>query len=144
MENTNYKEIAENFSYLLALIHQKFIQPLSIPLPLNQFGTLLCLRNNGMQTIGELSMRLKISKQQMSPIIDKLHKLGYIEREQDTSDRRNVNITLTQEGFDLLSSHNDNIVDLFEEKLMTIPDKADLEELKQAQIALQRLINKYF
>ena len=96
MSTVRNKEIAENFSHLLTIFHQKFIQPLSIPLPLNHFGTLICLGNNGTQTIGELSSKLKISKQQMSPIIDKLHKSGYITREQDKTDRRSVNISITK------------------------------------------------
>ena len=144
MSTVRNKEIAENFSHLLTIFHQNFIQPLSIPLPLNHFGTLICLGNNGTQTIGELSSKLKISKQQMSPIIDKLHKSGYITREQDKTDRRSVNISITSEGYDLLSAHHDNIVHLFEQRLETISNINNLEEIRQAQIALIRLINKYF
>ena len=80
----------------------------------------------------------------MSPIIDKLHKSGYITREQDKTDRRSVNISITSEGYDLLSDHHDNIVHLFEQRLETISNINNLEEIRQAQIALIRLINKYF
>ena len=144
METTDKKAIAESFSHLLALLHQKFIQPVAFPLPPNHFGTLICLGNYGTQTITELSSRLKISKQQMSPIIDRLYKSGYISREKDNQDRRNVNITMTAEGFALLFDHHKKIVQLFEAKLMNLTDQAELAELAKSELTLQRLITKFF
>jgi DNA-binding MarR family transcriptional regulator len=57
---------------------------------------------NGRLPIGEVGRRAGISKSQMTHASDDLVRMGMIERQIDTQDRRKLNINLTRRGSDIL------------------------------------------
>ncbi len=121
------KGIAESFT----VFHQKFVRELPFTVPANHCLTLVILHDHGTQTISELSERLLISKQQMSPIIDKLCKTGLVKREQDPKDRRNSNITILPAGYAILEKHHQTMIDILDRKLESLED-IDIIEFQKA------------
>lgn len=116
-ERSQKKLLAENLSSLIPAFHQKFVQQMNFPVPPNHFHTLIRLHHDGALTLTELSARLQISKQQMSPIIEKLLLSGYIVRHQNPADRRSTKISITPKGYALLEEHHEDLKKIFIEKV---------------------------
>ena len=49
-------------------------------------------------SIGELAGYLKVSRQNLSGVLERLEKLGFLQRRQDASDRRSRRVALSKEG----------------------------------------------
>jgi DNA-binding MarR family transcriptional regulator len=88
------QEISSSFIETLVLIHRNFYRNLTVPVPLNQFATLMTLRLEKSASITEMGQALLISKQQMSNICDKLLQAGLVTKTQDQEDRRRTLISL--------------------------------------------------
>lgn len=70
-----------------------------------QMALLLCVYlDDGPHTVRGMAKELKISKPAVSRALDRLGELGYIRRERDELDRRNVLIRRTLGGAEFLSS----------------------------------------
>ena len=80
--------------------------------------------------ISELANELKISKQQITPLICKLIDSGLVVRKADEHDRRIVRIEITVAGRDTIQELVAEIKQAFVVKLEVLPD-ADLDELGQ-------------
>lgn len=76
-----------------------------LPIPLNHFVVLFFLENNGATIISEIAQNLAISKQQMSPIIDKLVKKEFIEKKCMAKDKRFIQVRLSRKGKAFLENH---------------------------------------
>jgi DNA-binding MarR family transcriptional regulator len=63
-----------------------------------QFGVLAALTAHGPHTLGELAERERVSAPSMNRTVNCLEESGYISRTPDESDRRKVNIDLTDAG----------------------------------------------
>ncbi len=74
----------------------------AIPLSGLQYGVLRVLRH-GTRSLGELSQRMILSSATLVPVVDALVKQGYVHRERDPSDRRRVQLSLTEEGSALVN-----------------------------------------
>ena len=85
--------------------------------------------------ITELVDMLSITKSQMTASVDKLLSLGYVERKNDSKDRRKIYISLTKEGIEIVSKINMNI-DL---QLKNNLEKLSSEELKNLENGLKVL-----
>ncbi len=112
-------EISSAFIETLVLIHRNFYRNLTIPVPLNQFATLMTLRLEKQATLSEIGQRLQISKQQMTNICDKLLHAGLITKRQDSEDRRRMLISMTSAGEKILDDQNEAVFARynFQEKL---------------------------
>lgn len=106
MKQINDKQLSEDFIEFLITFNRKFFRQTALPLPVNHFITLIVLNDDPGLTISSLSDKLHISKQQMTPIIDKLLRSGYVSRQIQANDRRCSNISLTAKGQNIIQSHN--------------------------------------
>jgi DNA-binding MarR family transcriptional regulator len=70
-----------------------------------------------------------------------LVKSGFVNREQDLQDRRNVNLTLTESGNDLIKSFLASNGKKMIEKFSLLPEK-DLDDILRGLIALQKVFGK--
>jgi MarR family 2-MHQ and catechol resistance regulon transcriptional repressor len=64
----------------------------------SQFGTLETLYHLGNMCQGEIGDKILKSSGNMTLVIDNLEKQGLVQRERDTNDRRQVNVSLTPKG----------------------------------------------
>lgn len=63
-----------------------------------EFGTLEYLYHKGPKPIQQICKRLLMANSSMTYVIDKLEKKGFVRRVHDQSDRRVINIELTESG----------------------------------------------
>lgn len=144
MEKENNR-IAEKLSDLLPLLARKLMRPLeqhtrNLTSPLHMHA-LNILGEQESFTMTELSNEMNASKQQMTPIIDKLVDSGFVQRKHDDIDRRSIKISLTPDGFEFLNNLNQEIAAIVKGKIECL-DKDDLISLDNALDNLYRIINK--
>lgn len=132
-----YHKGAINLVYTVKQFSYQFLQlmkkhGLSEP----QYNILKVLR--GYQTeksisIGFIKERMLDKNSDVSRLIDRLLKKGYVNRKESAVDRRQKEILITQEGLELLST-----LDEYEMKTDTFLNKLGLNEVKE----LNRLLDK--
>ncbi len=94
-----------------------------MPIPFNQFMVLLILQAYGTVNLSEIAHMMRISKQQMSPIVNRLFDYGYVRKEPDKKDRRVMLVSLTQSGLDFLASHHQFMAQSIEQNLHVLSDE---------------------
>ena len=90
----------------------------------------------------QISKRMKLSASRLTRIIDGLEKRGYMQREIDQKDRRNMRVFLSRRGKILTNKLNKAFIDLHSEILQDI-DVAQHEPLITAMGHLQLAIEKW-
>lgn len=94
--------LTENLFELNPLVHKRLLKfdrcPDKAILPINQMMVLGVLYEEESLSISEIGKKIYISKPQMTSIIDKLIKEGFVERVNDKADRRVININITEKG----------------------------------------------
>lgn len=140
MKETEVNEIAEKLTDLMPNFFSKLIKPINrqaknfmSPIQMHAMEAIYSLNKC---TMTELSNELKISKQQTTPIVDKLIKAGFVIREHDDIDRRTVNITLTPSGEGVMMDFKEEIFSTMKEKIKNLDDD-DL-------ICLENALNDFF
>ena len=63
-----------------------------------QYITLICLSERDHQTVSELGQNLFLESNTLTPILKKMEEMGYVRRERDTTDERQVVVSLTDSG----------------------------------------------
>ncbi|WP_442113705.1 MarR family winged helix-turn-helix transcriptional regulator [Pseudomonas sp. NUPR-001] len=76
-----------------------------------QYITLVALWEQDDQTVGSLGEKLFLESNTLTPILKKLEGMGYVQRQRDPEDERQVRIRLTAGGRQLADERSD--VDLF-------------------------------
>jgi len=89
------------------------------------------LEDYGTMHVTEIGDMLLISKPQMTRLIDELIDLGMVERQPDETDRRKINISLTEKGRGTVEKFRDTIKGVIQTRLSPLPEK-DLVELSAA------------
>jgi DNA-binding MarR family transcriptional regulator len=145
MKEKNIDAIAMELSKLLPVLQQKLIKPFeqfakSKISPL-QFHVMFMLEEKGDLSMSQLSHELSTSKQQMTPIIDKLIECGFVEREHDKVDRRVVKINLSSPGRQFLEKQKVEVFDMLKKKIMNLADE-DLSVLNKAFLEISRVVDK--
>lgn len=135
------QEISAAFVETLVLIHRNFYCQLSVPVPLNQFATLMTLRLSDSMSLSEIGQHLLISKQQMSSICDKLLQAGLVSKTQDQKDRRRTLISLTDAGEKLIDDQNEIVRQKFLHCLKGLSAE-EQQELQESIVNLNHYIEK--
>jgi DNA-binding MarR family transcriptional regulator len=76
----------------------------ALGLTYTQYIALVALAETDGQTVGALGEKLFLESNTLTPILKKLETMGFIERRRDPADERQVRVTLTQAGRDLVAS----------------------------------------
>lgn len=122
MENQSHAILSETFLRIIVAIHRNFFRQMKLPLPINQFSVLKVLDNEGALTGRDLGDLLAISKQQLTPLLDKLEKRTYILRRPMPTDRRFTEISLTAEGRQVIASFDEILRQRIERDLYTLSE----------------------
>lgn len=67
-----------------------------------QYVALVALGEKDGQTVSELGEKLFLESNTLTPILKKLEAIGYVDRRRDAEDERQVRLSLTARGRDLL------------------------------------------
>ena len=92
------KDMAAALMELAITIHRVFFKRTPTPLPINQFSVLCALYDEGTLGMHELADLLMMSKQQLTTIVEKLVKLGYVKKTERENDHRYIDIDMTEAG----------------------------------------------
>ena len=93
------------------------------------------LQEEGTRHIAEIGERLQIPKSQMTHLIDKLEDLEIVARHADTTDRRIINIMLTDKGRRIIEELDQVIKGSIKVKLSFLTE----EELRELSVSLKKL-----
>ena len=92
MNESEIKNVTTNFFDLIRHLQNKFFRPLEQGIKCEmspmQFRTLGIISENKTITMSDLANEVCISKQQLTPMIDKLIESNTVERKTDKEDRR--------------------------------------------------------
>ena len=105
------------------------------------FGVIKLLDEAGTLHVAEIGERLQIARPQMTHLIDKLVDLEIVERHTDKTDRRMINIVLTDKGRTTLEEHDSSIKKAMREALSGFTDK-ELDDLSDSLRKLRDLLSK--
>lgn len=106
----------------------------------SQLSALATLERNGTITIGELASIECIRPPTMTRIVAALEELGLVKRSRDPNDRRACHVSVTDKGTDSLRRIRDARSAFLAERLAGL-DAADIESIRSALPALERLLN---
>lgn len=146
MKEKNNKKAAEIYYDLFDLLvtsNHRLWRTIDLPLPLNHFIVMHFLYNNHMSTITEVAKHLSISKQQMSPIVDKLQKKGYLQKECMSNDRRFSQLCLTDEGKAVIEEQRLVQRVNFMEHIVGLSE-SDLAKFEESVQVVKSIVNKMF
>lgn len=141
MSTSKKEELAYMLSDAFPILHKKLCGNEALPIPVNHFSTLILLSVHGKLKISDISRGLGISKQQMSPIINRLNEACLIERIVDTKDRRNCYIDLTTNGTKLLDDHREEMVRNLKKRLSVLSEQ-DLDDFVNSLHLCFKLLQK--
>lgn len=100
--DSDIEELIEKLVYLIPTLEKRLMRSFDMGSEPNlsqlQHRAIFIIHDKGILSMSELSLKMCISKQQLTIIIDKLMKVKLVERVNDKSDRRIVNIKLSEEG----------------------------------------------
>jgi DNA-binding MarR family transcriptional regulator len=86
--------------YSTNLAFGKVYKPIldALGLTYTQYLTIIALWEEGNQTVSDLGEKLFLESNTLTPVLKKLEVMGYLERQRDPEDERQVRIRLTKDG----------------------------------------------
>jgi len=133
MNIVEFRRLTRNISRSLVEIEKENV--CCCGLPLMESHIIIELNETPNISLNNLSTLLKIDKSQLSKTIQKLFIKGLVNREQNTTDRREVSLSLTLKGIDLVQSINTEM-SIISKKIL---DDFSEEEQKQLYYYLNKL-----
>ncbi len=143
MNNIELKKLLMNIPIKLCRnMNNEFVksifQDLKIDFSLQHYMILKLLEGGKHLFVTEFVEVLCITKPQMTSLIDKLIKIGYVNRTNDINDRRKIYISITKEGEAIASKINNAINSKIDTHLVKLPQE-ELITLEKGLLVLQKL-----
>lgn len=122
MESLAMNEVLSERITKFYLMHRSVLKSLMKvgKMPLAQYHILSLLSEYRSMRMGEISQMMAISRPNLTPLVDKLVAMGYVERAADERDRRVTYISITEGGEQALARERSLILESvshFTEKL---------------------------
>jgi DNA-binding MarR family transcriptional regulator len=135
-----------NLFSLFPVVQKKLMNPEKFSgncdLSHSHFQIILILNEFGILPVSEIGKKLMISRPNMTPLIDKLIKEGLVRRLPSETDRRVINIDLTDYGRKFLEEQQKIMASFLKERFSSLPDEdliqlaASLENIKKVFLKL--------
>lgn len=138
----HHQEFAQRLLEVLIFVHEYLIDNMRASMSPNHYRTLIMLNLFGPDNMGSLAKKIAVSKQQMTPIIDRLAKDELIVRTPSDTDRRIINIELTDKGKTLLDTNLDKCHALIRDKLCAHATEEEMRIAAEHLKAGMQLIRK--
>lgn len=146
VQMSNLDKVAEDFLHLMGYMRTHYLRPAEqitrLRFSPGHFHALAHILRRGSFSMSELAAEMMISKQQLTPIVDRLVEAGVVVRQPDENDRRLVRIEVTEQGRSVYREIGIRIKDNFKERLSAIPER-QLNELEQLLPRIMEILNEY-
>ncbi|HSN66666.1 MAG TPA: MarR family transcriptional regulator [Fusibacter sp.] len=126
----NKKILRENDLYKLDDLYPSHVQ------------ILLLLAKNKQLTMSEISKEIHVINSNLTPLVDKLIKLGYLKRQPSKKDRRVVHISLTAGGKKQVEKHKQYAVGYLTEQFEKLDDEK-LKALEEHLNGINEILSDY-
>ncbi len=137
--------ITADLTDIMMILHKRIFNPSIIAkrskISQAQLGIMFTLLRIENPSVSQLAKLLRISKPNMTPLLDSLIELGYIKRDRDKKDRRILRISLTKEGkafYEKMKEYNSEAIENGMKSLT--PEEA--EEMARCSGILLSLLKK--
>ncbi|NPV90604.1 MAG: MarR family transcriptional regulator [Firmicutes bacterium] len=141
---SSHDNVVDEFLTLLGFMRERFFRPATQMtrnwLSPGQFHALVILDKNGPMSMSELAGEMKVSKQQLTPLINKLIDSGLAARKTDESDRRIIRIEITDSGGDKVHSLMTEMRQRFRKRIQVLPEH-ELAELDQMLKRIKEILS---
>ncbi len=141
--NKKFYPIIDDFIGLIFFFRHRIFRNINLPLPINQFSVLMLLSYEGKMTPSQVSQRLLIIKQQLTPILHRLGQNGLIERRSNPHDKRCTNIYITDKGKKFVTKHEDQIKARLACGIVNLTPE-EVKKFSNALTVLRSLSEKFF
>ena len=147
MSKESIRAISDIFTRLRPLLLNQFSRPLKdmerSTFPHGYKNVLWTIMSRGGSPISmtDLAAASCMAKPNLTTIVDRLLMEGLVERSTDTSDRRIVNIEMTEKGKGFLSDQKKFMLQFLEEKFSILTED-DLDKLKSALEDIADVVGK--
>ena len=102
-----------------------------------QYLVLSALWEEDGQTIGAIGTRLSLEPSTITPLVKRLEQAGFVDRQRDPIDERQVRVRLSKKGLDLRADATCLTSTLLEKSGLTLPQ---INELNTRVLALRRAL----
>lgn len=127
----SYRELAEQFCDVQFYSAKKLDELRGCFPSRGETGVMLCLlRRSGPALSGELAKKTGLSSGRMANILSSLEKKGFIRRETDLLDRRQVFVYLTQDGEHSIIKTYDDAIDYYVKFLESLGEEDALAAVR--------------
>ncbi len=136
--------VAQNMFHALPLLRKRLLHMDVVQtehgIPLSHVQVLTMLNDGGSLSVSDISHRLGIAKPNITPLVDRLLDLGLVQRQRDNSDRRVVNVVITNAGTEKLAAIRGTIAEQVQQQADHL-SASDFKELAQALESLTRILS---
>jgi DNA-binding MarR family transcriptional regulator len=144
-KQTDIDYILENLFAVMPFIHRKLLR-MDLGGVTGDFTRLhmgiMGRLYKGSMTVSELAQSMKVPRPQMSHLVDQLVKEDILVRQPDASDRRVINMVLTENGLKVLKNMHLKVHDHIRKELSGLTSE-ELAELSVALETLRRIGTKF-
>lgn len=140
------EETAQSITDLFGLIYRNLIRDENDSTSFNkdsQSALLSVLLRNGPTKMSDIGRILKVSKPNITFLVDKLEEQGLIERKNDENDRRVVKIHLTEAGEEVIIEEKSELQRRIINKLNLLSEK-DVQDLNNSLETIQSIIGSLY
>ena len=110
-------------------------------MPMSHVQVLAMLGDAGAMSVTDISRHLGMAKPNITPLIDRLIREGYVERRRDTGDRRVVNVVICEKGRERLADIYRALCDNLFDWTRTLSQE-DMTAFNEALETIVRLLRK--
>lgn len=144
-KEVNYQNMTSDLMEIMMSVHKNILNPSSLAkmagISYAQLGIMFFLLKIENPSVTELAAHLRISKPNMTPLLDSLIEMGYITRERDPHDRRVLRISVTDEGKKFYGELRKYNCDMLKSATISLSDE-ELEKLSFYSSELLKLLKK--
>lgn len=141
MRNNDISILMTNVLELMPMLNKRFLREDELFKAENLYPShiqiLLLLTHNKQMTMSEISREIHVINSNLTPLVDKLIKLGYLKRQPSKKDRRVVHISLTASGKKQVEKHKSYVEGMLSEKLESLSDEKVTELVNHVQRMLE-------
>lgn len=125
MNKLKVDQIAENIISVYPLLYKTISRPIKHQSSVTPGGMFVLgsLKRHGLLSMTDIGKCLAMPKPHVTVIVDKLIEEGYVERQNDPNDRRIVNISMTEKGFEVFQEIKTALAENMKIKLLKLTEE---------------------